>query len=294
MEFKWQFAKDLFAKLKTPDYGAKQSWISWYEIAWGHLSNAGLTKVETPLDLTRIKLRIAATCWLSLDFVAAMQADEYCNSFYWSDWISELGIDPTWAMATAIDDKGMREVIETQMDNPGMEHEECDDEGIVFFDENGDHFDENTGAKVVAAAAAMQRDLVCDALINQLGGDFELYLCLYTACVDIERLANKRKYEIEDEIDELQYDLDDALSIATVEEKDLPEHHKRIESLRTEIERLEGCLDDSSIRETVMEQLRNDAFSCSPIGWEDEDDVERMRAFDWCHTGCAIINVGEG
>jgi hypothetical protein len=293
MEFKWQHAKDLFAKLTTPDYGATQSWISWYEIAWGHLSNAGLTKVETPLDLTRIKLRIAATCWLSLDFVAAMQANEYCNTFYWSDWISELGIDPTWAMATALDDQGMREVIATQMDDPGMEHEECDDEGIIFFEENGDDIVEKTGVTVIAAAVTMQRDLVCDALINQLDGSHMLFLCLYTACMDIDRLTHKRKDEIEDEIDELQYDLD-ALSIATEEVRDLPEHHKRIESLRTEIERLEGCLDDSSIRETVMEQLLVDAFSGSPIGWEDENDIERMRAFEWCHTGCAIINLGEG
>ncbi len=285
--------KDLFAKLTTPDYGATQSWISWYEIAWGHLSNAGLTKVETPLDLTRIKLRIAATCWLSLDFVAAMQANEYCNTFYWSDWISELGIDPTWAMATALDDQGMREVIATQMDDPGMEHEECEDEGIIFFEENGDDIVEKTGVTVIAAAVTMQRDLVCDALINQLDGSHMLFLCLYTACMDIDRLTHKRKDEIEDEIDELQYDLD-ALSIATEEVRDLPEHHKRIESLRTEIERLEGCLDDSSIRETVMEQLLVDAFSGSPIGWEDENDIERMRAFEWCHTGCAIINLGEG
>lgn len=140
----------------------------------------------------------------------------------------------------------------------------------------------------------MQRDLVCDALISQLDGSHMLFLLFYTACVDIERLVDKRKDGIEDQIDELQDDLDYALSIATEELNDLPEHNKGIESLRIEIERLESCLDDSSIRETVMEQLQDDAFSCSPIGWENEDDVERMRAFDWCHTGCAIINEGEG
>jgi hypothetical protein len=188
----------------------------------------------------------------------------------------------------------MREVIETQMDNACMEYEECDDEGIIFFEENGDDIIKKTYVKVVAAATAMQRDLVCDALINQLDGSHMLFLCLYTSCVDIERLVDKRKDEIDDEIDNLQEDLDYALSIAADEVNDLPEHHKRIESLRTEIERLEGCLDDSSIRETVMQQLQDYAFSCSPICLEDEDDVERMRAFDWCHTGCAIINAGEG
>jgi hypothetical protein len=81
MEVQWQYAKDLFSKLKKPDYGTTESWSSWYEQAWAHLSKAGLTTIATPLDLTRIKLRIAATCWLSLDFVAAMQSNEYCNTF---------------------------------------------------------------------------------------------------------------------------------------------------------------------------------------------------------------------
>lgn len=294
MEFKWQYAKELFSKLSTPDYGTTNSWNSWYEQAWGHLSKGGLTKVETPLDLTRIKLRIAATCWLSLDFVAAMQGNEYCNTFYWSDWISDLGIDPTWAIATAIDDEGMREVIQTLMDSKDMEHEESDEEGIFFYGEDGDDIGENLDVKVVAAAAEMQRDLVWTALIDQLDGSPELFLCLYTACADIESLVEERKDEIESEIDDLQEDLDQELLFEPEEAAESVENQERIDRLRKRVEARESKLDDDSIREMIMDELREKAFSVSGFGWEDEDDIERMRAFEWCETGCEIINKGEG
>lgn len=293
MEVQWQYAKDLFSKLEKPDYGTTESWSSWYEQAWGHLTKAGLTTVTTPLDLTRIKLRIAATCWLSLDFVAAMQSNEYCNTFYWSDWISELQIDPTWAMATAVDDQGMREVIETLMDDSGIVQEVGDEDEIIFYGDNGDDPCKNLDAKVVAAAAAMQRDLVCTAMIDQLEGSHILFLGLYTACVDIENLVEERKDETESEIEELREDLDYALSNTPKEANDLAEHQERIDRLRIQIKCQESYLDDGSIRETVMERLRDTAFGPGePFGWE--DDVERMSAFDWCHSGCEIINTGEG
>ncbi len=293
MEAQWKYARELFSELEKPDYGTTQSWSAWYEQAWSHLSKAGLTKVATPLDLTRIRLRIAATCWLSLDFVAAMQSNEYCNTFYWSDWIRKLQIDPTWAMATAIDDQGMREVIETLMDDTDASQEVVDDDAIIFYDDNGDDLCKNLDEKVVATAAAMQRELVCSALIDQLGGSQMLFLALYTACVDIDSLVEKRKDEMESAIDELREDLDYALSVAQEEVNDSAEHQKRIDRLRSEITCREGLLDDGSIRETIMEQLQDRAFEAvSPFGWD--DDIERLNAFEWCHSGCEIINMGEG
>lgn len=293
MEAQWKYAKELFSELEKPDYGTTQSWCAWYEQAWLLLSNAGLTKVATPLDLTRIKLRIAATCWLSLDFVAAMQSNEYCNTFYWRDWIKKLQIDPTWAMATAINDQGMREVIETHMDDSDASHEVVDDDEIIFYDDNGDDPCKNLDEKVVAAAATMQRELVCSALINQLGGGHMLFLALYKACVDIDRLVEERKDGIEAEIEELRDDLGYALSVAQEEVNDSAGHQERIDRLRSEIACRESHLDEGSIRETIMEQLQDRAFEAvSPFGWD--EDVERMKAFEWCHSGCEIINMGEG
>jgi hypothetical protein len=293
MEVRWQYAKDLLYKLEKPDYGTTESWSSWYEQSWTHLAKAGLTTVATPLDLTRIKLRIAATCWLSLDFVAAMQSNDYCNTFYWSDWIRKLQIDPTWAMATAIDDQGMREVIENFMNDSGIVQEVFDDDEIILYDDNGSDLCKNLDEKVVATAAEMQRELVCSALIDQLGGSQMLFLALYTACVDIDRLVEERKDEMESVIDELRDDLDYALSVAQEEVNNSAEHQERIDRLRSEITCREGHLDDGSIRETIMEQLRDRAFEAvSPFGWD--DDVERIKAFEWCHSGCEIINMGEG
>ena len=64
LDFQWKYAAPLFSGLRLqPDYGTKEGWERLYEQAWGHLAKAGLTKVKSPLDLTRIKLRIAALGW---------------------------------------------------------------------------------------------------------------------------------------------------------------------------------------------------------------------------------------
>lgn len=237
MEFQWQHAKILFSKLQKPAYGTTESWSSWHEQAWGHLTKAGLTTVTTPLNLTRIKLRIAATCWLGLDFVAAMQSNEYCNVFYWSDWSSELQIEPIWAMATAIGDQGMREVIKTYMDDPDIEHEVCDEEGVFFYD---DDLCEHRDEKVVAAAAEVQRDLVCTALINELNGSHELFLSLYIAGTDIESLVEEQEDEIESEIDEFQKILDYAISHASEEITSSKERQETIDRFRIQIKNWEA------------------------------------------------------
>lgn len=79
--FPWKYAEHLLAGLRLPDYGTREDWGKWYEQAWAHLAKAGLTGISTPLDLTRIRLRIAALAWLALDFVAASQRYEYANTF---------------------------------------------------------------------------------------------------------------------------------------------------------------------------------------------------------------------
>jgi DNA-binding transcriptional MerR regulator len=290
MEFQWKHAKDLFSKLETPDYGTTEGWSSWHEQAWGHLTKAGLTTVATPLDLTRIKLRIAATCWLTLDFVAAMQSDEYCNVFYWSDWISELQIEPLCAMATAMDDKGLRRVIKDYMDDPETEHEVCDEGGIIFYD---DDLSRHQDAKVVAAAAGMQRNLVRTALINELNGSHELFLGLYIACRDIESLIDDRRDEIKSEIDELQEKLSHAIARKAREIIFSEENQVATTRLRIAIKNCENALNGDSIREMVIDQLRDEAFR-DVFYSSSGDDIERMRAFDWCETGCEIINMGEG
>ena len=259
-----------------------------YEEAWGHLAKAGLTKVKSPLDLTRIKLRIAAVGWIALDFVAASQQCEYANSFYWCEWIESLGIEPLSALITSIDEPEMREVLSQHLDSSEIEIEEEENEGIFADDQE---LQEELPHKIVAVAAEYQRQGVVSALVEGLGGEPELFLALYLACRDIQSLISDKESELEDELFKLREQFEDELNWLNAESvKD--ECKANIDRLRNEIKWFESMLEHESLRETVIEELRNEAFDEPSL--YDDDDCERLHGFNWCMEGCPIQNLGEG
>ena len=290
LDFQWKYAAPLFSGLRLqPDYGTKEGWERLYEQAWGHLAKAGLTKVKSPLDLTRIKLRIAALGWIALDFVAASQQCEYANSFYWCEWIESLGIEPLAALTTSIDEPEMREVLKQYFDSSEIEIEEDEHEGIFADDDAQEGLDK----KIVAVAAEYERWEVVHALVEGFGGEPELFLALYLACRDIQSLISDKESELEDELFKLREQFEDELNWLNAESvKD--ECKANIDRLRNEIKWFESMLEHESLRETVIEELRNEAFDEPSVFADDEAHFERMNGFNWCMEGCPIQNLGEG
>ena len=289
LDFQWKYAAPLFSGLRLqPDYGTKESWERLYEDAWGHLAKAGLTKVKSPLDLTRIKLRIAAVGWIALDFVAASQQCEYANSFYWWEWIESLGIEPLSALTTSIDEPEMREVLKQHLDSSEIEIEEDENEGIFADDQEQQEVLPN---KIVAVAAEYQRWEVVNALAKGFGGEPELFLALYLACRDIQSLISDKESELEHELFDLRVQFEDELNWLNAESV-TDECKTNIDRLRNEIKWFESKLEHESLRETVIEELRNKAFDDPSLYYD--DDCERMSGFNWCMEGCPIQNLGEG
>ena len=285
LDFQWKYAAPLFSGLRLqPDYGTKEGWERLYEQAWAHLAKAGLTKVKSPLDLTRIKLRIAAVGWIALDFVAASQQCEYANSFYWWEWIESLGIEPLSALTTSIDEPEMREVLKQYFDSSEIQIEE---EGIFADDEA----QKELHKKIVAVAAEYERWEVVNALAKGFGGETKLFLALYLACRDIQSLISDKESELEHELFDLRVQFEDELNRLNAESV-TDECKTNIDRLRNEIKWFESKLEHESLRETVIEELRNKAFDDPSLYYD--DDCERMSGFNWCMEGCPIQNLGEG
>ena len=289
LEFQWKYAAPLLSGLGRPDYGTQEGWERFYEQAWGHLAKAGLTKVKSPLDLTRIKLRISALGWIALDFVAASQQDEYANPFYWCEWIKSLGIEPLAALITSIDEPEMREVLSQHLDSSEIEIEDNEDEGIFADDED---LQQELPNKIVTVAAEYQRQEVVHALVEGFGGEPQLFLALYLACRDIHSLISDKESELEDELFNLREQFEDELIWLNAESvKD--ECKNNIERLRKKIECFESMLEHESLRDMVIEELTDEAFFEPSVYDDDEAHCERMNGFNWCMEGCPIQNLGE-
>ncbi len=69
--------------------------------------------------------------------------------------------------------------------------------------------------------------------------------------------------------------------------------NETIESLQRQIESFKSMLDPEHLRETVIEELTNEAFA-APDAYGYEADIERMSGLNWCMEGCPIYTCGNG
>ncbi len=65
--------------------------LKFAETAWKHLEQIGLANYDTPLEETRVKIRLMALSCVYLDFCAAAKDEENLPEF--SDWSDALGIE---------------------------------------------------------------------------------------------------------------------------------------------------------------------------------------------------------
>ena len=179
MEFGWTDAKLLFAKLDFPDYGSNERWMCWYEEAWSHMSKAGITQVQTPLDDTLVRLRILALCWLAHDFCAAAFSDPECSCPYWDEWINVAEID-TSEVLTITDKKVIQKVVaESRL----MSSDDIDEEGL---DVDTKALHDDVALRLVMASVRAQRGTVAAALLHGFGGSSLLFASMYGNCGGIE------------------------------------------------------------------------------------------------------------
>ncbi len=112
-----------------------------------------------------------------------------------------------------------------------------------------------------------------------------------------EYLARGRRWAPEQEAD--QVSVNEVLTPATLSGKCLKElsrsaaSNQTIESLQRQIESFKSMLDPEHLRETVIEELTNEAFA-APDAYGYEADIERMSGLNWCMEGCPIYTCGNG
>ena len=284
MEFEWTDAKPLFAKLDFPDYGSNERWMCWYEEAWSHMCKAGITQVQTPLDDTRVRLRILALCWLAHDFCAAAFSDPGCSCPYWDEWINVVEIDPSDVL-TIINEKVVERVVAKSRMITG---DDIDEEGR---DVDTQTLHEDVALRLVMAAARAQRGTVAAALLHGFGGSSLLFASMYTNCGWIENEVDRRRESLEEELEDLEEQLEERVD-------DLEEQVGEISSdessnkLREKIEAVRQQLDDEALNQSVVEDIRTHAVN-DDIFFGDADSAERMNGFQWCDEGCPVEIRGE-
>ena len=180
MNVPWEQAKAHLKNLGYPGVGYNGDWDEWYEQSWQHLCDSGLTKVDKPIDLTLVNLRIAALCWLIHDFCASVEGNECVAVPCWSDWINELEIDPVVA-ALLLRSRGqaLHLLSEASLTDPTplMEHEE----GIWLLEVGG--IQKKLWPQVIMNAVFQQRERIFNALFVGFDGLIPLFESMF-ACIE--------------------------------------------------------------------------------------------------------------
>ena len=277
MEFQWQYANPLIEKLDVPDYGSRDDWMRWYEEAWAHLSKAGLTQVETPLDDLVVRLRIFALGWLAHDFIGAVQSNESSSCPYWTEWISYFDIDPVWALLT-IDDLTIVSdlVVESGLSSCELIEEE-ESEGL-FCDVEG--INNALVPRLVMTAVYVQRAEVIHALMVGFGGDAPLFMSMYANCYSMDDEIDRRISDLEEALEQFEWQREQATS-----DEIKSGLQDSIDAVRQEIE-------DGIRPQDIIEELRVRAGG-DAIYYGDEESGERMNGFQWCNEGCPVVIRGE-
>lgn len=276
MEFQWKYAEPLLAKLDFPDYGSNDRWRFWYEEAWSHMSKAGIAQVQTPLDDTRVRLRILALCWLAHDFCGAAFSDPYCSCPYWSEWIKVADIDALWAVLTATDQELIHGVV-TESGLMSTDNIEEQDGELLYYKEE---IQQDVALKLVMAAVYTQRHEVAAALLDGFGGSSLLFASMYGNCGWIEKEIERRRDSLDEELDDLEEQLEDASCEETANK------------LKKEIETVRQQLDDGALNQIVVEEVRVQALTDN-IFYGDDESAERLNGFQWCEDGCPVVIRGD-
>ena len=260
MEFTWANAKKLLASLDSP-FGDSDSWNIWFEEAWEHLTNAGLTSVSTPLDLVLVRLRLMALRWLTLDFGFAVERNHWNHRPDWKSWARAIEMSPGMAIWTIASDPLSHAVIEESNACQSDLVEDEDEE--IFMHE--DEVVEDVNLRLMALAVFRQRDAVVDALGSGFDDLFASLYANYTSTEDRLDLIWDRTSELEEKLESLE-----AMVANGNNDADL---QLAINQTHTELEA-------KNLQKYAMNYLREQALGESGTGRQ------------WCSDGCPVVSFG--
>jgi len=257
VQLTWTNAEKLLASLDSP-YGDSDSWGIWFEEAWGHLANAGLTTVSTPLDFVLVRLRLMALRWLTLDFGFAVERDHWNHRPDWKSWAKAIEMSPgaaSWAIAS--DPLSLVVIAESHACQTDFIE---DEDGEVLMDE--DEVVEDVNLRLMALAVFRQRDAVVDAL--HAGFD-DLFASLYANCTATFDVIWDRRSELAEKLGYLEAEIakcqDDA-------------------DLQLAIQETHAELETKCLQKYAMNYLRVRALGESGTGSR------------WCSDGCPVVSFG--
>lgn len=275
MEVPWSWVKPTFREIRFPDSGTPNDWLPWYESTWKRLAEHGLAEAENILDLAKIRLRALALFWITWDFSAAAEHDDYWE-FEWEACRKELEI-PLEALAIVVAGHGEARSIESDLDDyrqwegtdEGDINDEVDSERSLkaIFESSGSAY----RAMLMARATAICRREVLAGLEKAFG-------CLERFCVElfillrlddaIERVA----MQVQDEYNEVLNRLDEIQSPTLRDE------------LNARLAQLTSELKPGIVRAAALDRIETE------IDWCDDDFC--YHAMAWVMEGCPIVLRG--
>lgn len=282
MEFRWEYAKPLLAKLERPEYGSWDRWMSWYENAWAVMTQEGFTDVKTMLDDTLVRLRLLALCWLSHDFCGAIYPQWRCTCPCWSKWVDSLEIDALRAAVTITDQKMLENLtVESGMELMGVHYEE---EGVaaVYDPYNEVFLDINSRLVPLAVmhAAFGQREKLLSILSKGFGGNAELFGSMYANYCSIAEEIDEQKDLLEEELEILEQ-----CYVRTTSAD-------RKNDLQQQINAARELLAEKPQTDDAIEELRLRAMN-DPFIFGDEASPERMNGCQWYNKLFPVVVRGE-
>lgn len=206
MKISWDEIKPSFAEVRYPDVGDSSQWDWWFGTSWKYLADAGLTECSTPIELTRVRMRAFVLCWLAHDFCENAFGGGSGGEPYWSDWLSEFGVDEVLCAVVAADLSGFGDFaheIEAEIVNGTGDDPRAAEEDVA------DRVLRATGSFV----AAELRSEVVAALLKGFGNQTELFAAFWTAVERWDLL--RERLDSDDDGDRLEPP-DDAESLAKV------------------------------------------------------------------------------
>jgi hypothetical protein len=320
MQYPFDTIWKLLKSLPKPDRGSQDSWRTWYETSWSHLSHSKLIDVNTHLDITRAKLVALTLCWIVNDFVGATY--EYCEDYelYWNDWRRDMEISPLFAFVIATEAKSC---------SPSLSEAEIYQEaGTCTCEEDltvdSSEFESDLSARICSMVALELRTKIVDLLAEGFGDSSLLFASLYMASQSLDPVDKFRQLDLE-ELEEVESELaDEEESIRERERlearrgellgmeyqddlkqeqefEELDEIEDALEEMQSSIpnkEKLEKRREEllRSINRENIKQLAYDAavddILNGSLSFGDEEFNQRLNGIDWCRNGCSVVNSG--
>ncbi len=268
MAFDWCNVESCFSSAPKPDLGDHKLWMNWYQDCWSRIGKAGLLEARDGLDVVRIKLRAIVLVWLAREFceVAQQNVDVELD---WEEMADGFNLPEDGIVLVAL-------TAEPRIPLDAI-HEAWADGDESLWD-SGNHIDD-WGMVLNAlgiALATRERRTVLDALFTSFDGEGPLFQSMYAPSITSLFAISEKKLELEEELDDLRDDLQDAAG-----------NEPRHEMLRARADEIERTLNDpQAIQKLILDDCEDELME--PVYYGDDDFIHREVTLEWIMSGCPI------